>query len=84
MTAISHRGPACKGQTGAYRAQPSRRSYIPEEDGSRRPLAITALEDEIVQRAVAAVLNVIYEEDPSGSRMGFGQGVASTVRWMHW
>lgn len=26
-------------QTGAYRAQPSRRSFIPKEDGSKRPLA---------------------------------------------
>ena len=28
-------------KTGAYRAQPSRRSYIPKEDGSKRPLAVT-------------------------------------------
>ena len=61
-------------QTGAYRAQPSRRSYIPKEDGSKRPLAVTALEDKIVQRAVAAVLNVIYEEDFLGLSYGFRPG----------
>jgi RNA-directed DNA polymerase len=44
-------------QSGAYRALPSRRSYIPKEDGTKRPLAVTALEDKIVQRAAAAVLN---------------------------
>ena len=61
-------------QTGAYRAQPSRRSYIPKEDGSKRPLAVTALEDKIVQRAVAAVLSAIYEEDFLGFSYGFRPG----------
>jgi RNA-directed DNA polymerase len=52
-------------QAGTYRdrALPSRRSYIAKEDGSKRPLAVAALEDKIVQRAVAAVLSVIDEED---------------------
>ena len=58
-------------QAGTYRALPSRRSYIPKEDGSKRPLAVAALEDKIVQRAVAAVLSVIYEEDFLGFSYGF-------------
>src|SRR3954463_10068979 len=61
-------------QSGAYRALPSRRSYIPKEDGTKRPLAVTALEDKIVQRAVAAVLNEIYEEDFLGFSYGFRPG----------
>jgi group II intron reverse transcriptase/maturase len=56
---------------GAYRALPSRRRYIPKPDGRQRPLAVVALEDKIVQRATAAVLNAIYEEDFLGFSYGF-------------
>jgi RNA-directed DNA polymerase len=58
----------------AYRAQPSRRRYIPKPDGSQRPLAVAALEDKIVQRSVVAVLNAIYEEEFLGFSYGFRPG----------
>jgi len=56
---------------GAYRAQPARRRFIPKPDGRQRPLAVVALEDKIVQRATAAVLGVIYEEEFLGFSYGF-------------
>jgi len=61
-------------QQGAYRALPSRRVFIPKPDGRQRPLAVAALEDKIVQRATAAVLNAIYEEDFLGFSYGFRPG----------
>jgi len=59
---------------GAYRALPSRRVYVKKEDGRQRPLGVAALEDKLVQYAVATILNQIYEEDFLGFSYGFRPG----------
>src|SRR5919201_2000299 len=62
---------AARLKRGAYRAQPVRRAYILKTDGRQRPLGVPVLEDKIVQRAVVAVLNAIYDTDFLGFSYGF-------------
>lgn len=63
-------------------ALPSGRVYIPKPDGRQRPLAVAALEDKIIQRAVVVLLNAIYEEDFLGSRTDSGRDAARMTCWM--
>jgi len=62
---------------GAYRAKPSKRSYVPKPEGGMRPLGLAALEDKIVQQAARTVLECIYEQEFLGFSYGYRPGRGS-------
>ncbi|AJD49695.1 RNA-directed DNA polymerase [Isoalcanivorax pacificus W11-5] len=64
----------CRLHTGRYRAQPSKRIWIPKANGQQRPIGVAALEDKIVQQALVWVLETIFEEDFLGFSYGFRPG----------
>lgn len=48
---------------GQYAASPVKRIWIDKEGGKKRPIGIPVLEDKIVQKAAAAILNVIFDRN---------------------
>ncbi len=58
-------------RSGRYQAPVIRRVYIPKGNGKQRPIGITTIEDRVVQKAVAWVLNAVFEQDFLDCSHGF-------------
>ena len=64
-----------RAKSGAYQAPPVRRVHIPKGSGSdTRPIGIPTFEDKLLQRAVAMVLEAVYEQDFLDCSYGFRPG----------
>jgi RNA-directed DNA polymerase len=61
-------------RSGRYQAPPVERVWLEKEDGGQRPIGKPTFEDKLVQRAVAMLLEAIYEQDFCDSSYGFRQG----------
>ena len=54
-----------------YKPQPSRRIYIPKDEHTKRPLGMPVLEDKIIMKGIAWILEAIYEVDFLDCSYGF-------------
>lgn len=63
-----------RAKSGAYQAPPVKRTYIPKDDGRKRPLGMPCFEDKVLQRAGVMLIEPVYEAEFLGCSYGYRPG----------
>jgi len=63
-----------RAKSGSYQAPPVKRAYVPKNEKEDRPIGLPTVEDKILQRAVAMILEPIYEQEFLPCSFGFRPG----------
>lgn len=63
-----------RAKSGRYKAPPVKRAYVPKNDKEDRPIGLPTVEDKVLQRAVAMILEPVYEQEFLPFSFGFRPG----------
>lgn len=63
-----------RAKSGSYKAPPVKRAYVPKDGAEMRPIGLPTIENKVLERAVAMVLEPIYEEEFKDFSFGFRPG----------
>lgn len=63
-----------RAKDGTYRAPPAKRVHIPKNDTETRPIGMPTVEDKVLERAVAMLLEPVYEQEFLDCSYGFRPG----------
>ncbi len=63
-------------KSGSYKAPPVKRAYVPKNEKEDRPIGLPTVEDKILQRAVAMIVEPIYEQEFLPFSFGFRPGLS--------
>jgi group II intron reverse transcriptase/maturase len=63
-----------RAKNGSYRAPPVKRVHLPKSETETRPIGMPTVEEKVLQRAVAMLLEPVYEQDFLDCSYGFRPG----------
>ena len=66
-----------RAKDGTYKPPPVKRAWVPKNEKEDRPIGLPTVEDKILQRAVAMILEPVYEEEFLPFSFGFRPGLST-------